>query len=188
MHDPRNTPGYGTTYCTDATPARHMQGGSAFLESKMPIPGVPFKPLEKYTYTGKGEVHRFMSNISHIVNASGLCYFAVWVYGIKMIPQFMELITAKHFTIDDLLIIGERIANLRMAFNLREGITLSHFKVPGRMIGDPPLQAGPLKGITIDIETLTREYCEAMGWEPKTGKPSQERLEVLELTDILHDR
>ena len=187
MHDPRNTPGYGTTYCTDATPARHMQGGSAFLESNMLIPGVPFKPLEKYTYTGKGDAHRFMSNISHIVNASGLCYFAVWVYGIKMIPQFMEYITGEHYTIDDLLIIGERIANLRMAFNLREGVTLSHFKVPGRMIGDPPLQAGPLKGITIDIETLTREYCETMGWNPKTGKPSQDRLDALDLRAVSED-
>ena len=187
MHDPRNTPGYGTTYCTDATPARHMQGGSAFLESKMPIPGVPFKPLEKYTYTGKGDAHRFMSNISHIVNASGLCYFAVWVYGIKMIPQFMDYITGEQYTVDDLLIIGERIANLRMAFNLREGITLSHFKAPGRMIGDPPLQAGPLKGITIDIETLTREYCEAMGWDPETGKPSKERLKALDLTTVSND-
>ena len=187
MHDPRNTPGYGTTYCTDATPARHMQGGSAFLESNMLIPGVPFKPLEKYTYTGKGDAHRFMSNISHIVNASGLCYFAVWVYGIKMIPQFMEYITGEHYTIDDLLIIGERIANLRMAFNLREGVTLSHFKVPGRMIGDPPLQAGPLKGITIDIETLTREFCETMGWNPKTGKPSQDRLDALDLRAVSED-
>ena len=154
MHDPRNTPGYGTTYCTDATPARHMQGGSAYLESNMRIPGVPFKQLEKYTYTGKGDAHRFMSNISHVVNASGLCYFAVWVYGVKMIPQFMEYVTGEHYTMDDLLIIGERIANLRMAFNLREGVPLSRFTVPGRMIGDPPLQAGPLKGRTIDIETL----------------------------------
>jgi aldehyde:ferredoxin oxidoreductase len=187
MHDPRNTPGYGTTYCTDATPARHMQGGSAYLESNMLIPGVPFKPLEKYTYTGKGDAHRFMSNISHVVNASGFCYFAVWVYGVKMIPQFMEYITGERYTMDDLLIIGERIANLRMAFNLREGITLSHFKIPGRMIGDPPLQAGPLKGITIDLETLAREYCETMGWDPKTGKPSQERLEALDLRAVSED-
>jgi aldehyde:ferredoxin oxidoreductase len=187
MHDPRNTPGYGTTYCTDATPARHMQGGSAYLESNMLIPGVPFKPLEKYTYTGKGDAHRFMSNISHIINASGLCYFAVWVYGVNMIPQFMEYVTGEHYTLDDLLTIGERIANMRMAFNLREGITLSHFKVPGRMIGAPPLQAGPLKGITIDLETLTREYCETMGWNPKTGKPSQERLEALDLTSVSQD-
>jgi aldehyde:ferredoxin oxidoreductase len=111
----------------------------------------------------------------------------VWVYGIKMIPQFMEYITGEHYTIDDLLIIGERISNLRMAFNLREGVTLSHFKVPGRMIGDPPLQAGPLKGITIDIETLTREYCETMGWNPKTGKPSQDRLDALDLRAVSED-
>jgi aldehyde:ferredoxin oxidoreductase len=69
-----------------------------------------------------------------------------------------------------------------MAFNLREGITLSDFKIPGRMIGDPPLQAGPLKGITIDLTTLTSEYCEKMGWDPKTGKPSPEKLEELNLT------
>ena len=164
-----------------------MQGGSAYLESNMLIPGVPFKQLEKYTYTGKGDAHRFMSNLSHVVNASGLCYFAVWVYGVKMIPQFMEYVTGEHYTLDDLLTIGERIANLRMAFNLREGVPLSRFKAPVRMIGDPPLQAGPLKGITIDIETLTREYCEAMGWNPTTGKPSQERLVALDLTALTQD-
>ena len=46
---------------------------------------------------------------------------------------------------------------------------------------------GSLKGITIDIETLTNEYCAAMGWEPKTLKPSQERLEAVGLTEITHE-
>ena len=60
-----------------------------------------------------------------------------------------------------------------MAFNIREGVQLSDWKIPGRMIGDPPLKAGPLKDITIDLKTLTDEYCEKMGWDPKTGKSSQ---------------
>lgn len=187
MHDPRNTPGYGTSYCTDATPARHMQGGSAFLESNFSIPGIPFGPLEKHTYTGKGDAHRFMGNLTHIINATGLCYFAVWVYGVKMIPRFMEHATGEPFTLDELLITGERIANLRMAFNLREGIPLSHFKAPGRMIGDPPLVSGPLRGITIDLKTLAGDYCLVMGWDPVTGKPSPERLRALDLTDVLGD-
>jgi aldehyde:ferredoxin oxidoreductase len=172
MHDPRNTPGYGTTYCTDATPARHMQGGSAFLEGGFMIPGVPFKQPEKYVYTGKGDLHRYMSNLSHIVNATGLCYFAVWIYGIEMIPQFMKHVTGKEYSMEDLITIGERIANLRMAFNLREGIKLSDWKIPGRMIGDPPLKAGPLKDVTIDLNTSAGEFCEKMGWDPKTGKPA----------------
>jgi aldehyde:ferredoxin oxidoreductase len=141
MHDPRNTHRLWQTYCTDATPARHMQGGSAYLESNFLIPGVPFKLLGKHTYTGKGDAHRFMSNLSHVVNASGLCYFAVWVYGVNMISQFMEYVTGEQYTLDDLLTIGERIANLCMAFNLRKGVTFSQWEVPGRMIGDPPLQA-----------------------------------------------
>jgi aldehyde:ferredoxin oxidoreductase len=184
MHDPRNTPGYGTTYCADATPARHMQGGSAYLESGFVIPGVPFKQLEKYTYTGKGDVHRYMSNLTHIVNVTGLCYFAVWVYGIEMIPQFMKHATGKDYTLEDLLVIGERIANLRMAFNIREGVKFSDWKVPGRMIGNPPLKAGPLKDIIIDLNTLTGEYCEKMGWDPQTGKPSQKKLEELGLEKV----
>ena len=187
MHDPRCTPGYGTTYCTDATPSRHMQGGSAFLESGMPIPGTPFKQMEKYTYTGKGDAHCYMSSLSHIINASGLCYFAVWVYGAKMIPQFLEYATGENYSMEDLLTIGERIANLRMAFNIREGVQLSDWKIPGRMIGDPPLKAGPLKDITIDLHTLASEYLEKMGWDVKTGKPSEKKLGELGLSKIAND-
>ena len=187
MHDPRCTPGYGTTYCTDATPSRHMQGGSAYLESGIIIPGIPFTQLEKHTYTGKGDTHRYMSNFSHIVNASGLCYFAVWIYGAKMIPQFLEYATGKNYSLEDLITIGERISNLRMAFNLREGVRLSDWKVPGRMIGDPPLKEGPLKGITTDLKTLTSEYLEKMGWDAKTGKPSAKKLEELGLKKVSKD-
>jgi aldehyde:ferredoxin oxidoreductase len=184
MHDPRCTPGYATTYCTDATPARHMQGGSQFLESGFVFPGIPFNQPEKYVYGGKGDIHRYMSNLTHVVNASGLCYFAVWIYGVNMIPQFLNYVTGQTYTLEDLLTIGERISNLRMAFNIREGINLSDWEFPGRIIGDPPLKAGPLKGITIDLQTLKSEYFEKMDWDPITGKPSRKKLEELGLVNI----
>ena len=187
MHDPRCTPGYATTYCTDATPARHMQGGAQYLESGFIIPGIPFNKIEKYVYAGKGDAHRYMSNLSHVVNASGICYFAVWVYGVEMIPQFLKYVTGQDYTLEELLTIGERIANLRMAFNCREGVPLSDWKVPERMIGDPPLEAGPLKGITIDLQTLKGEYLEKMGWDPRTGKPSKKRLEELGMGEMSKD-
>jgi aldehyde:ferredoxin oxidoreductase len=74
-----------------------------------------------------------------------------------------------------------------MAFTLREGVKLSDWKVPGRMIGDPPLGAGPLQGVTIDLAALTHEYLEKMGWDPKTGKPSRTKLEELGLGDLCND-
>jgi aldehyde:ferredoxin oxidoreductase len=164
-----------------------MQGGSGYLESRFPIPGVPFEMQEKYVYAGKGDIHRYMSNLSHIINVTGLCYFAVWVYGTTMIPQFMEHVTGEKSTMEGLLAIGERISTLRMAFTIREGVRLSDWKVPGRMIGDPPLDAGPLQGVTIDLAALTGEYLEKVGWDPLTGKPSLEKLEALKLKDLLRD-
>ena len=151
------------------------------------IPGVPFGQVEKYRFTGKGDMHRFMSNLTHVVNASGICYFALMVYGVPMIQQFMECVTGESRTLDDLLTAGERIANMRMAFNLREGISCADWKMPGRMIGDPPLAAGPLQGVTIDAKTMVSEYCETMGWDPRTGRPSREKLRELGLGDIVRD-
>jgi aldehyde:ferredoxin oxidoreductase len=130
-------------------------------------------------------MHRFMSNLTHVVNATGICYFALMVYGVDMIGQFMAHVTGESRTLDELLTAGERIANMRLAFNLREGISFSDWKIPGRMIGDPPLATGPLQGITIDAKTMVSEYCETMGWDPLTGRPSREKLQELELDVII---
>jgi len=71
---------------------------------------------------------------------------------------------------------GDRIAALRTAFNIREGMRNVDFEVPGRMIGSPPLKSGPLEGVTVDIDTQVREYLEAMGWDTETGVPKRETL------------
>ena len=42
---------------------------------------------------------------------------------------------------------GKRIANIRHAFNLREGLNPIRFEVPGRIIGDPPQTAGNVRGV-----------------------------------------
>ena len=46
----------------------------------------------------------------------------------------------------------------------------------GRMIGSPPLEAGPLEGVTVDLDTQVRDYHEAMGWDTETGVPKKETL------------
>ena len=74
---------------------------------------------------------------------------------------------------------------MRKCFNVREGIDPADVKLPPRMAGIPPKDDGPLKGITIDVDSLTEEYHKAMGWEPKTGVPSQETLKKLELEELV---
>jgi aldehyde:ferredoxin oxidoreductase len=89
---------------------------------------------------------------------------------------------------DDYLIIGERIFNLRKAFNVDEGLLPEDQRMNERAVGKPPLQKGPLKGITIDIEGLQKEFFEIVGWENPSGGPSQAKMKELGLASLFATR
>jgi aldehyde:ferredoxin oxidoreductase len=57
--------------------------------------------------------------------------------------------------------------------------------MPPRPYGKPPLKIGALKGITVDVEDLKRQYYEAMGFDPVTGEIQKDRIETLGLQNIL---
>ncbi|MHC4177658.1 MAG: aldehyde ferredoxin oxidoreductase C-terminal domain-containing protein, partial [Planctomycetota bacterium] len=95
--------------------------------------------------------------------------------------------TGRSFSLDDVMTIGARIAALRTAFNLREGIRNVEIDVPRRGLGDPPLPHGPTAGRTVDLQAQVEDYLEAMGWDPKTGVPRQETLIGLGLDFVAAD-
>jgi aldehyde:ferredoxin oxidoreductase len=89
--------------------------------------------------------------------------------------------------LNDLLQVGHRIQVLRHTFNLREGISPGEWVLPPRASGHPPLDAGPLKGVTLDTQTMVREFFGAMGYDPITGIPTEAILESLGLTALAED-
>jgi aldehyde:ferredoxin oxidoreductase len=99
----------------------------------------------------------------------------------------LKAVTGWEVTTDELLKTGERISNIRQAFNMREGLNPLKFKVPDRVIGRPPHKEGPLAGITVDEETLVKDYLAAMDWDPKTAKPSKKKLQALGLEDVAQE-
>jgi len=68
---------------------------------------------------------------------------------------------------------------MRHAFNVREGLKPSDFKLTRRAVGKPPLTAGPLQGVTVDEELLGKNFFESAGIDFETGKPSLELLQKL---------
>lgn len=175
MHDPRCYPGIAASYVADATPGRHTQYGSWNAEGEFVPEGLNHPTVnDKYTFSGKGQTHKYLSSFGHVVNAAGLCMFGSTITPAMVVPEYLSLAMGKKFTMEDILEIGERIANLRTAFNLREGIrNKESFKLPGRILGQPPLSAGPTKGISVDNETQLRDYYMAMGWNTETGIPKK---------------
>ena len=182
MHDPKFQPGLATSYKMDATPARHTQG-----QEDMPPMLDDWPEHDKYVYTGKGELHKKCSGMIHVVNAAGVCMFAYLSYDWNFVPSFLSAVTGWDIDTDECYKIGERIANIRHAFNLREGLNPIEFKVPSRLIGDPPQTEGNVRDITVDIDTQVRDYCAAMDWDPETAVPSKERLLSLGLEEVAKD-
>jgi len=106
---------------------------------------------------------------------------------VDSIAEFMSVVTGWDITTDELVETGERIANIRQAFNIREGLNPLHFKIPDRILGKPPQKVGPLAGVTFDEGTLVREYLTAMDWDPETAKPSKKKLEELGLVNVAQE-
>jgi aldehyde:ferredoxin oxidoreductase len=187
-HDSKLCPSRGTAYVADPTPGRHTAGGAATAEfgrATAPQPGIDLPKIERYQYTGKGGVQAAWSNHKQIVETSGLCLMpANWGYRLE---RFIALVTGWDFTLEELLLTGERIQTLRHAFNVREGLRPADFKLPDRLIGKPPLQEGPTAGVVIDIDTLVKEYYEAMAWDTETGAAARERLCKLGLAELAAD-
>ena len=79
---------------------------------------------------------------------------------------------------------GERIANIRHLFNLREGVNEKEWAVHPRITGNPPQEEGPLANVTADIEAQVTENLKALDWDEKTTVPSKAKLLELGMDEI----
>ncbi len=169
------------TYIANATPGRHTQGSEGFSQELMP-------EYDRGSFSGRGQAHRIGTCQQHVVMCTGMCLFVVGALpGYQVIAEFMRAITGWDITLDELLVAGERIENVRQAFNIREGINQLQYEVPDRILGKPPHKEGPLAGITVDADTLVKEYVAAMDWDLKTARPSEKKLKELGLDDVAQE-
>ena len=178
-HDPKVGLQWAISYGMEATPARHCQGGEG------PLPPGILPEYDRESLKGRGIPHKIGKCFSHAFNAAGDCMFVVGALpdGQAFIDS-IRTITGWDVTMDDILEIGERIANLRHAFNIREGLNAREFKIPDRIMGRPPKTVGPRAGVTLNEDDMYNEYLTAMDWDLKTTKPSKKKLKELGLEDV----
>jgi len=187
-HDPRFAPTFAVNAVADATPGRHTQMGSAWLEMGAALKGIDVPDLDKYEIEGKGELNARLLNLMNAVYSTGVCAF---VYGgrvqVPMWPKIIQAVTGWDCSLEELERTGARIGALRQAFNVREGVRVADVYISGRATGHPPLESGPLADVSIDMETRKRELYQARGWDPETGRPLEDTLVELGLEDIAND-
>jgi aldehyde:ferredoxin oxidoreductase len=181
-HDTRGGYGFAIGYGAEPTPARHTQAG------EFPHPEGAMPEYDGQTFKGRGEPHKVGSTIYHAMNAAGCCMI-VYGDGLGYFDQFVEsfgVITGWEMTRAEILKAGERIDNIRQAFNIREGVKLP-FEFPDRMMGIPPKTVGPRAGKTLTSDEIFNEYLAAMDWDRNSCKPSKEKLLELGLDDVARE-
>jgi aldehyde:ferredoxin oxidoreductase len=181
-HDPKFSYAKALAYRMDATPARHTE------DIGMPPSGCPIPQYDPKSFKGGGEAYKVGMCINYLINSAGGCEFVFWTYpNATTLTDFINAITGWNVTIDELIRTGERIADIRQAFTIREGLNPLLYQIPGRIAGLPAKNEGPLAGITLDEKTLDRDFCLAMDWDVETAKPNKKKLIELGMPEVAQE-
>ncbi len=184
MHDPRFEPGLGVIYQIDATPGRHTQAGQYGIPPAYPS-DMPGYGQNREQQIGRGKYIKDAACLIHTMSSAGLCLFGFFATEYTFMPEMLSAVTGWEISVEETLLIGERIANIRQAFNVREGINAVQFALPERAYGRPPLPDGPTTGIRVEAEAMLREHLENMGWTLDAAVPLPDTLQRLGLADII---
>ena len=193
MHDPRAFPAMCATYAASPVGADHMEGETTFVEGLLhvPYPLLELDGLDRLTAKRKAEAAFKVQNLWHVIgNCMGYCLIAcatgATVYPLEYNLAFFELATGRKMPFREAMRIGERVFNLKKAFNVRHGATRAEDTLPERLLKEPHTEGGS-KGQVAMLGEILPEYYELRGWDPKTGKPTKRKLEELELFDVARD-
>ncbi|OFW64337.1 MAG: hypothetical protein A2Z35_04775 [Actinobacteria bacterium RBG_19FT_COMBO_36_27] len=189
-HDPRRWPGFGYGYVLDPKLGHHTVGGIGFLEhgfTEKELDQSQFEHLtrEKYNYENKGKPLFLLNTWYQFFYSLGMCMYTYYGYTHFPVIEALKAETGwDDFTLDEAMKAGERIYTLRQCFALREGVDMKNITLPKRLMGIPPLKTGLTAGVTLDMETVKKDYYKAFDWDPETAKPSKKKLEYLNLSKL----
>jgi aldehyde:ferredoxin oxidoreductase len=184
MHDPRKYHGLATTYIADPTPARHTAAALDFYSMGQLndfVDGFAFNLSKKGRING--EEHARFSMFMQSVNALGLCEFSCYFEKYPMF-ELIKAVAGWDLVPADVLGIGQRIQVLRHMFNAREGAI--RYDLPKRAMGIPPMEKGPLAGVSMNVQDTMKHYYATMGLA-ENAIPKKETLEKLGLGFAIPD-
>lgn len=115
----------------------------------------------------------------------GTCMFGVDV-GLDLISEAYTALTGRPMNPEEALLVGERIANVERAFNVRHGF-LPEFDldVSPRLLEAPPDGGAAGRTIAPYFKDMVVEYNHLMGWDMETGKPWPQTLQRLGLESMV---
>jgi aldehyde:ferredoxin oxidoreductase len=192
MHDPRGKQGLALGYALSPTGADHIEAPHDSLlttdnwVSREAKPVGVIEPMSAMEL-GPKKIHQFActQHIFSFFNSLGVCNFAAAPYSgfkLPLLVEAVEAITGWNTSLYELMEVGERMTTMARVFNIREGFSAKDDRLPERLfeklVPGTPQEKGIIRE---DFTKAIKLYYEAMGWDGKTGIPTDGRLSFLGL-------
>jgi aldehyde:ferredoxin oxidoreductase len=182
FHDPRAFTSMAANYATANRGGCHLEGLTYFCESGAFPPELIgfYKPINKRSDDNKAELAVRMQNFMNTFNALGLCKFLIrGKTKPEDITSWVNAVTGWDLTGEELMLIGERLHNLKRIYNVRLGISRKDDMLPPRLMCHDR-KTGAAGGILPHMGRLLSEYYSLRGWTEE-GIPTEEKLTQLGL-------
>ncbi len=183
MHDARAFFSMASEYATSNRGACHLYGNPFEVEMGSGVPEWDLKPSNRFANEGKGALTAKCQDFMAIYNALVICQFAR--PSVQQMADLLNSVSRTNYTIPDLKAVGERINNMKRAYNIRAGLGIKDDTLPE--IALQPLPAGGTKGKVPDLQFQLKEYYEFRNWDIGSGKPRAEKLKALGLGKVAAD-
>lgn len=198
-HDPRVWLGTACEYAVGNRGCCHLQGFSETWESiedafaaELGMDPAANRlwdlfPGHLHENEGKGAFVAKIMAIHNTFDALPICKFmpVMEMTSGHEIANLASAITGLDLNRDELKRIGDRLVQLKRAFNIRCGRSRADDTLPKRILTPAPDSDGWQS--PIDLEIQLKEFYEEMGWDWETGKPSRESLVDVGLEDVAAD-
>jgi aldehyde:ferredoxin oxidoreductase len=181
--NPTPTISLALSWATSNRGACHLEGFSHQVEGGVPVPELGYTGgMAGTAGEGKGKMTALAQNYMAVFNALGLCkflFFARISHG--MICQWLKGLAGWELESRDLMEVGDRLYNLKRAYNVMLGISEKDDVLPARIYGllrpGKPVEEG--KELFFQMR---RDYYAQRGWSDQ-GIPKKERLLALGLEE-----
>ena len=166
-YDGRGLQGMALEYATSNRGACHVRGYMVSPE----VLGIPVK-MDPGATEGKAPMLKAFQDLTAVVDSAGICLFTTFAWSASDIQAQIQAACEGDWSVEKLMLMGERIWNLEREFNLAAGFTGKDDTLPPRLLTEPA-KTGPQKGRVAELGKMLPEYYQVRGWTPE-GVPTPE--------------
>jgi len=182
-HDARSCISLAPTYVTGTRGACHFRGPCEDVEMGgfyLPEVGINEGDVKFFEKENQSLVASKSQDLGVLCNSLVLCLFMIdggdWT--LTGLTEVFNAITGWDFSVEELMLAGERGFNVQRMNNLRDGYNSSDEVLPKKML--KVAKEGFRAGKEIPFEAMMKEYYALRGWDP-SGAPGEETLKRLGL-------